>query len=315
MKRTGVYKDHVVATLDEDPKFILEDVRDALRIHQGSIDSYTYPASVLAEEKGMAQQRPEITEEFERNRAKIIETLQAIPGYFFQLYDLPRNSGIDVGCGSTGLMRNTLLADQINHHGWAEIDANPHAVAANRILHPDSAIVVGSYHRLRQMDLEGRLNMVTGLSSLDATAFLDYAVGEIASALKPGGWLFHMQDVRPGNGICFQALENEGLTPPFQMESADICGKNILSFEVRGEKISVVELFRRRMATALQKTPSLSPVLNSWVVARRPARPEYMESKHPGASKTYYMNMLLEHLRYPEPVEEAFAVVTLARKK
>lgn len=263
----------------------------------------------------MAQLSASVTWEYERNRNRMAETLKAIPGYLFQQHKLPRNNGIDLGSGSTGFMRNTLLADQINHHSWVEIDVNPYAVEFNKQLHPNSAIVEGSYHRLRNMGLEGRLDMVTGLSSLDSTVFLDRVLEEIASTLKPEGWFLHMQDLRAENGVCLQALKDEGLTPPFRMESADASGKNVLCFDVRGERVAVSELFRRRMATALKKTPSLNPVMNNWVLARRPIQRPQTQSKLPALSKTYYMNMILEHLHHPEPLEEAFAVVTLAQKK
>jgi len=310
--RTGTHREHAISILEKDPDFPLR-----LMAHcttNGELCMYQYPSDIREEEEGMALQSALLTQKFERTRSKVTEALQAIPGMLFKEFNLPRTNGLDIGCGATGFMKHTLLSKEIKAHGWTEIDANPQAVRANQLLHPQANILQGSYQHLDRLNLEGKLDMITGLSTLDATAFQDEAMRQIGRALKPGGWFLHIQDVRPGMSPCLQALEARNLDRPFPMV-ADRQSEDVLSFEVNGRQVSVVELFRERIRRAVLRTLSLTPVLNHWVRSSKGIPHGSTDCRHPDASRTYYMNMLLEHTYHPHPVEEAFAVVTLAQKR
>lgn len=317
MNKVAVHQNHVLGILDCEPKQLLEGIAGSNRLTSGEILSHLGPQSIEDEERHISEQSVSATEGFNRNRRRVIDTLRAIPSFVFEEYSLPRSNEIDIGCGATGFNVHELLGSLMKPSGIIEMDANPHAVEANKKLHPGSPVVVGSYLRLKELGLRESLDLVTGLSSLDATAFLDHAVEQIAEALKPGGYLFHMQDVRPGQNACLQALRNLGAEAPFPMKISNYNNpeETPVLFEIGGQRISSVELFRQRMAAALQKTPSLKPILNHWVVARRGLRHDEPGRAHPKSSITYWMNMHLEHLgQHDVPTQEAYAVVTLAQK-
>lgn len=253
---------------------------------------------------------------FERTRAHFREELRAILEYVFEKKALPKLGGLDIGSGATGEMVNELLpftADQ--RRTWVQMDVNPDAVAANNKRHPENTIMHGSY-----LDMHGTLNLpddsldiVTGLSSLDATRFLPQAIAEIRRVLKRGGYLVHMQDVRPGLGFGFDEMARRGTTPPFDAEllpSGNNGGMDPIAYHTSTEGlISVGECFRRGLGRAISTDPEMELLTNNWFTARR-SRPQDQPTM------LYGMNVRLDYIEPGKsPFKEASAVVTIARKK
>jgi hypothetical protein len=302
--------DYKVAVLEEDPAHILKMLRGGGTLMSGNISEYQYPGSFEEEEEGFQRQALEATTVFERNRTHVRGALRAILGHVSETYQLPKSGGLDCGAGATGEMVHQLLKERIQPSGWAEIEVNPRAVQENKRRHPQANVQKGSYHRLTtELGLNGNMDIVTGLSSLDATAFLEHAVDEIAGSLKPGGYLLHMQDVRPGTSVCLQRMEQLGIKPPFAVETVDRDRNAICAYKTPDKILSVTELFRQRLEEAIRRQGNLDLELSNWMLAERPVTD--------GSSSTYYMNMLFKHLdlEHKGEHEETYAVVTLARKR
>lgn len=270
------------------------------------------PFSIEEEEKGIAAQPIQTASlSFEKNRSQVRAALQAILARVFREYNLPRRNGIDLGSGATGAMVEELLAPSIEKDAWIQVDANPQAVDENRKRHPVSAIMRGSYLRIREtLHILGEtLDIATGLSSFDSTQFIEHAVEEVATVLRSGGYFLHMQDVRPGVGVGFREMAAMGFQPPYHV---DMVGSNVgIQEPIRyhlpnGMTVSVGELFRRNLGRAIAKNANMELMMNHWVTARR-------DLPHGTPGRAYFQNILLSG--FPIPVEEVSVVVTLAKKK
>lgn len=248
---------------------------------------------------------------FERTRSLVRDALRAVVGYVFDRFDLPKDVGVDIGSGATGEMVEELLPPGISKSSWVQLEANPSAVAENRRRHGASTIVEGSYLDMRVKNLK----VVTGLSSLDATSFLDHAIEEVRSALRDGGYLFHVQDVRPGIGFGFREMQHMGYVLPYTAEipqgAPDPLTYLVSRKSAEKKYIDVGELFRRNLGRTIQANPGMELLFNKWVTARRPI------SISP--ARWYFLNILLQTVPCFPPdnqsMEEVSAVVTVARKK
>ncbi len=270
-----------------------------------------FSGSIQEEERGIqAQSITTASLSFEKNRSQVREALQAMLARIFRDFDLPVSNGVDLGSGATGAMVEELLAPIIDKKSWIQVETNPAAVRENRRRYPSSIVVQGSYLRLEEaLHLRDMLDIVTGLSSFDATHFIDQAVDQARVALRKNGYFLHMQDVRPGLGVCFRELEAMGFRPPYK---ADMLQSNVgiqepLVYTLPdGRKMSVGELFRRNLGRAIERNPGMELIFNKWVTARKK-----LPEGTPG--RAYFQNVLL--LGFPIPLEEVSAVVTLARKR
>lgn len=269
------------------------------------------PQSIEEEERGIAAQPIQTASlAFEKNRSQVRAALQAILAKVFLEYGIPRRNGADLGSGATGAMVEELLAPHIDKDTWIQVDTNPQAVRENRRRHPGSTIMQGSYLRIREtLHLDNTLDIATGLSSFDSTQFIEHAVGQVAIALRSGGYFLHMQDVRPGLLAGFREMAAMGFQPPYRV---DMIRSNvgieepIVYYLPDGRKMSVIELFRRNLGRAIERNADMELLMNHWITARRT-----LPSETPG--RAYFQNILLSG--FPTPVEEVSAVVTLARKK
>lgn len=265
------------------------------------------PDTPEAEIEGIANQDITASSAFERTRIPIRNGLKAIVNYVFDKCDLPKDKGIDIGCGATGEMVEELLPNNIDRSSWMQIDANPSAVRENQNRHPAARVQQGSY---LHMDGVRNLNIVTGLSSLDATCFVDRAIEQIRWALKKGGYLLHVQDVRPGINYGIREAQYMGLEPPYEIEIAQ-GSKEPLSYwsQHQQEYINVGELFRRRFGRAIENSPGMELVFNKWVNVRK-----FLNN---GPARWYFLNILLQAPYFPPEalsVEDVSAVVTVAKR-
>lgn len=208
-------------------------------------------------------------------------------------------------------MHENLLPDDIKLR-IIQVELNPGAVAMNRAAHPDARIVKGSYLHLTEVDGITResLDLVTGLSTLDATYFPRRAIEQILEVLKPGGHFLHFQDVRPGQGVIAQELFEQGFVRKGEQVTALVEPKDRTAHDIRGYEIartiySVVELFRMRMDRVLRQIRGAEVLLNDWVRARK------RETKK---SLIYHGNYYIEALQAGVQFTEASGIVTLVKK-
>lgn len=271
---------------------------------------YRLPENAEQEERGLAQQSIETASlVFEDNRIKVEKALQGIAGSVFDRYDLPRSNGIDIGSGATGAMVHQFLAPHISASSWSEMDVNPIAVKENKHRHPQARVLTGSYlHLDRVSALPKQVDIVTGLSSLDATHFISQALGQIRQKLHIGGFLLHIQDVRPGMGTPIRELEHMGLQSPFSayMLKSNVGTQQPLAYQTPEGLLSVGELFRRNLGRLIEQQYGMQLLVNDWFFARR------MTPNLDLGGSAYHMNVHLRGISLP--IDEVSAVVTLAQK-
>lgn len=289
----------------KEPADVLPMMRRSGTIVPDTFEFYYVPPTIEDEEQGISSQDiVRASSHFEQNRSQVRDALRAIVGWVFDEFHLPRSNVVDFGSGATGEMMHQLLRGKVDPISCAEIELNFNAVEENKRRHPQAAIHQGSYHNVQALGLQSNLEMVTGLSSLDATQFIAHAVEQMSSAIKPGGWFFHAQDVRPGAGTGHREMQFMGIEQPYDVEvfaSTD----TVLTYKTPEGMLSVGELFRRNLERAVKADPTLELVMSDWVVAKR-----RLSLKELG--RVYYLNALLT---VSVPVEEASMVITLARKK
>lgn len=300
----GSHGEYVIIVSDEEPIEIVQALGQSGQLMGGRIDFPKQKLDVVAEAQQIAKQDIKETTSFERVRTPFRQALRAIIGYVYDEHKLPRDGGVDFGSGATGEMVHELLRDQINASTWAEVEVNPSAIAENKRRHPRATVFQGSYLDTAKLGLNNTLNIATGLSSLDATQFVPEAVHQIANTIQPGGYLLHVQDVRPGNGTGNRELRHRGMKPPFDCHFLKAGSQDVLCYTTPTGIVSVGELFRQNLGRAIEADPDLELIMNNWVVAKRPLNEKY--------GRTYYMNI---NMLTSEKTEEAHAVVTLARKK
>ncbi len=308
------YNDHQIDISSDEPRLDGILIRDLVRdlcLQAGVLKTQQigwdkYPDSINVEEREIPKQdiaAASLT--FERNRLKVISALRALIRGVVKEFDLPVTNGMDIGSGATGAMVGEMLPPVSN---WLEMDINPAAIQENKRRHPRHKIVCGSYFRLPEIVPVASLNIVTGLSSLDNTSFLPVAVNNIWSVLKPGGFLLHVQDVRPGNGATARFVREKGRPAPHRTDMTLDGG--IYGLHDRHEKyLSAAELLRRELGEVISKRADADLLLNAWTTARTSTRGQSWGG-------IYYQNVALTGTpATPLPETVATAVVTIAQKK
>lgn len=266
------------------------------------------PQNAETEERGIAAQNAEAASgEFERTRHQVRDALQAIIGSVIAAFNIPcRDGGVDIGSGASGEMVNQLLKPYLHgaESSWAQVELNPRAVALNRARHPLATIVEGSYFRLvDSLQLRGT-NVITGLSCLDATHFLPQVIASVRDSLRAGGYLLHIQDVRPGDGAGFRYMQRHGHTPPYP--NLILPNGSPLLYPIQSSMVSVGEMLREELGEVITSTDGMELLFNEWVEARRTVSSGTM-------ARLYYLNTLLG---IAPPAEDSIsAIVTVARKK
>ncbi len=312
------YDGHEIETSGTEPRlgdmFRQELVRNVVRdicLQGGILVTHgiswnSLPESSEVEEREMPKQPIEAASlGFERNRAKVINALRALVRGIVKECQLPTNNGLDIGSGATGAMVGDLMPSVSN---WKQMDINPAAVQENIRRHPKADVVTGSYFKLSDVVAPRSLDIVTGLSSLDATSFIPEALASVWSVLKPGGVLLHIQDVRPGNGATARWVKRRGYVGAQEMDMTH--DGSVYGIYDRKEKyISATELLRRELGEAISARKDAILVMNQWVSAKKRAG-----GKDLGA--IYYQNVALTGSpQTPLPETVATAIVTIARKK
>ena len=247
---------------------------------------------------------------FEKNRSEVRGELKAITDFVFREYGLPRENGLDIGSGESGEMVQRLLPIGNNIKTWTQLEVSPSAVEVNSKRHPRSDIRQGSYLSLDQGDQDLRDRpIITGLSSLDATCFIDKAIEQIRMALSDGGFLFHVQDVRPGNGVVMQQLYDENCRLPYDGYFLNGGDNKAIAYRVGDSYVSVGELFRRRLGQAISSNAGMELLFNDWITARQALGRRSKEARF------YFLNVLMK--LNPDIVDHhsVSTVVTVARKR
>lgn len=243
----------------------------------GWLDVIIRKLQPAAEEEEIAADDPIISSGlFEFARADFRDIFRKMLERIFNQFGIPRDSGVDIGSGVTGEMVHKLLPITDEQRAkWIECDVNPKTVELHKQRHPDADMRLGSYLRLRQsLQLQTPITTITGLSSLDATDHVDQALAEIRDALTVGGFLVHMQDVRPGDQYGINAMKKQGHKPPYDV----IVGgpvrpgmpPNPYGYAVRKPDgnytvISSAEFFRRTLGETIQATEGLTLLANKWL--------------------------------------------------
>ncbi len=219
---------------------------------------------------------PEATLSFERNRKRVEPSLQKVMGFVFDHFELPREEGIlDIGSGATGFNNNALRPKDVPP--YLQLDLNPRAnrVNAERYTGSWGNIAEGSYYDLPrisdsrfELDLTGKVSMVTGLSSLDTASRMGEAMDRIAETLQGDGFLAHVQDVRPGPWCVLSFCKSVYGENPTQAYLFP--GEVLIGYNVKGEAITTVELFRRAIGKALEEHPRFELLCNSYVTLVEP---------------------------------------------
>ncbi|MBI5414716.1 hypothetical protein HZA38_04340 [Candidatus Peregrinibacteria bacterium] len=248
---------------------------------------------------------------FENFRTPLRHALRAIVRFIFDKHHLPLEEGIDIGCGATGEMVEQLLpVTQSQRSTWTQIDLNPSAVIENRSRHPSSHIEIGSY---LHMDTSRCSHIVTGLSSLDTTAFVDRAVQQVATRLYGGGFLVHVQDMLPGWSVSLKEVLSRGepfpytveIVPPKTKQENKVFPHNIQMYHTRNGVVSVMELFRDRLAKVIEQTGELKLLESEWFTA-------IGEVADP--AQAYFYNSGFRYRSSNPSVQIASVVVTIAKK-
>lgn len=287
-----------------EPIEIVEGIRQGLVA--GKIESLRVPETIQEEEHALSALNIASTSlHFEKTRNHFQEALRAIVGHIFKKFQLKPDNGVDFGSGATGFMVEDLLDGLIDKFSWAQVEINKNAVDENRRRHPESTIITGSYHRTSDLGLRNQINTASFLSSLDATHFITHAINEIRQTLVKGGYLFHVQDVRPGIGVGPRELKRLGYEQPYRAECIPGSHPNPLLYIIENDWRSVIDLFRTNLGAAIKSVLGMELIFNEWVTASR-------KSKLSLPGEVYYSNM---RLTSPEqPIHQASAVVTVAKK-
>lgn len=306
VKKQGEFGGYNIFAGDEPKTDILTGLRNMRQLTRGTLTNVRMPENYTEEDVGLSRMDVSVSTAFERNRAKVRDMLRAIVGFVFDKYELPLTNGVDFRCGANGEMVEELLPTHADKSKWTQFDVNPKIVRENKRRHPNSIIRVGSFHSPEHLGLNVPVDIVTGAPSLDATGFMPHAVKQISSILKPGGYLLHIQDVRPGLGAGPKEMNAMGLSEPYNIEGMQNMD-GPLSFKVPHEGfVSVGELFRRRIGMIIEYgNTGFEVILNKWITAQRNLAAGNM-------GLIYYLNMICG-TNMPE--KEASAIVTLAKKK
>ena len=187
-----------------------------------------------------------------------------------------------------------MFPEEVDDKSVTQLDVNESSVRSNRSLHPKSRVVQGNY---LDLDKSGQFDLITGLSSLDSTIFIDRVIEQIRDALRQGGFLFHVQDVLPGATIPRIEMLREGHSQPLiaeyprQLASANLLDRlsQVTSYWSAREGcfLSSVELFRRHLAAAIKRVEGMEIVFDDWLTACNPNNPDKRGVLYSGIASNY----------------------------
>lgn len=276
-----------------------------------------FASGVEEDEKEISGQDSAISGLFETYRVPFRDLFREMLRQTFAKYHIPRSGGLDIGCGPTGeMVHERLPLTNAEKRTWIESDLNPVSVGTNQRRHPNAHVQVASMYRLRD-DLklgQQRFNVISGSSSLDAVGFIDEALREVRESLKPGGFLVHFQDVRPGFHIPLEQLEREGVPHPFKgIAPYDMPLQHLNPYGYvlpSGSVVSSVELFRRWLGLHIESQSGWRLLQNEWLVAG---------THTPEATESLLSLMCMKVPLNPSqtqntPMKFAYGVMTVAQK-
>lgn len=283
------FKKIVISGSDRKGKFLRKE----------GIGVFVFPGDIDEEADMICRQGLDSSARFEIPRSFCADEVQALAMYVRDKLGVPKVNGLDLGSGATGWMVHRLLTDTAF---VGEVELNPNAVKELKRRYPGANVIHESYLELRDLGIPEN-DVITGLSSLDATCFLGKAILEIRNQLKGGGYLFHVQDTMSGSQIPIQWMMNNGYGLHIEVLSSRRGFQTY--FRVGNEWISNMELFRRHMGQMVNRTTGMELIFNDWVVA---------ESLSPGGTHSSYNGMLLNNRALSRTNTLAAGVVTVARK-
>ena len=237
---------------------------------------------------------------FERNREKFRSSLQLLTAFLWEHFGLPTKDIVEYGSGATGYFDAVLRPEQVQP--WLQVEINPAARAENKRRNPNANVVEGSYNHIEYRHVP----MIVGLSSFDTADDMPHAIDQVVQALSPGGFFFHVQDVRPG--VYCAASHVKRKTGSF----ADVFyeyDNQVFGMEIAGVRRTLVNVFQEAIGEALHAQTSLEVLANDYVTLT--------ESSVDAHHEIYFLNL---HAASPGslPVmrkRETTVLVTVARKK
>lgn len=263
------------------------------------------------EEAGLAALDPQIgSANLVHPRKHVVGCFRALVRDAFHRHALSEEGGLDIGSGASGYMVEKLLPPNAKSN-WLQMELSPAAAKMNADAHPGSRVLVGSYLRLSEQGVKEMFDVVTGLSSLDATAYIDHAVEQVRMALKKGGYLLHVQDTRPGVLLVHQELRHRGAPSPYDriyIDDEKAKPNNTLLYRHGMQAFDVIELFRRRLGRAISDNKGFELVENSWMTA-------VGAGTTPGMNKYSELGLMAGlEATGPESIDAASAVITVAKR-
>ncbi len=237
--------------------------------------------------------------DFTRNREKFRDQLQGIVSHLWKKHNLPKDGIVEYGSGSTGYFFSKLRPNDCGN--WLQVEINPTAIENNKKLNPNAQVIEGSYYDIPFRNVP----LVCGLSSFDTAQFMDEAMKQVATALQPGGYFVHIQDVRPGTGCVTGYLQNKGKVIPRVAYTAPGDGNIFFSFVTDGKIIPSHELFRESIEDGINSQPDLRLVSNTYLTAENPI---------PGETTNHYLFNSHLALKSSPAYKKATTLVTIAQK-
>ncbi len=293
-------------------RLVVEALRHNGKLQHQTVDQPPHP-SLEEEEGGLAAMHPNVgSVSLVKPRIPVVREFQALVRDTFARHAIPEREGLDVGSGASGYMVGKLLPPNAQTN-WVQMELNPAAAKLNSEANPGLTVVTGSYLRLVEQHLTNMFKVVTGLSSLDATAHIDHAVEQIRQALKMDGYLLHVQDTRPGLMVAQQELVHLGGTPPFDaigMNDPNAMPNNTILYRHGLATFDVIELFRRRLERAIRDNGGFELLESKWMTAVGPG-------DVPGVDKYSELGVHVG-LQSPggrPPRNSASAAITVARRR
>ncbi len=276
----------------------------------------------LTYEEGRITQEQPLCSNFDHTRARYASSLELLVSLVWNQFNLPTDGLVyEMGSGSTGYYFAHLKPKNIEDKKWIQFEPNPNARDENKRRNPHADVRTGSYYQIPVREA----SLLTGLSSLDAPFDISYAIKEIATALKRGGYFLHIQDVSPGACGWSYTLKQQNMIPTVVVSmSQDLRQQKILGFSngeyVNGvyvpfEVASSIEAFKIALQTAVHYEPRLNLVTHAYVTHRIPLSAEqHYQSEFFSLS----LGLPLEHVHpygITNPRKDTTILVTILQKK
>ena len=260
-----------ISTIYEEEKADLDPLKLTLRQLQPVGMQFHLPS--ITQEEAVSKTLPITANYFDHRRAGIVDSLRTLVNYVWQTHSIPQDSPvIEYGAGASGYYARELKP--IGVREWVQVEINPTAVAENRRRNPEAIVFEGSYYNIPFDDVK----VFTGLSSLDAVTHLNEAIHQISTALSPGGYLIHIQDVLPGlGGVVKYVKDTTGSLPTqgYQIRESDQGKNRPIGLIIDGQRETFTELFRQALGHVITQSSEMELIKNHYITLIEPINGEF----------------------------------------